>query len=205
MNHRFIIVDFGDRSQYEKIIANCRMFLEFVIAYLLSLGFQLSHKCNCVGGSSITRHSHYMRARCGNITIWRIQCKHCKAVFTVIPSFLMPYRAYNPETVKKALIAYHGGLSFENCAIIFNISGLALYRIICAFGRCSLPQMLTKVGVALPNHIWVDEKHTQCLDQKGYIPIVSSGHAIWHIDYIENTEKTTLKNLIELFKSNLAR
>jgi hypothetical protein len=35
--------------------------------------------------------------------------------------------------------------------------------------------------VPLPKHAQVDEKHTKCLGAKGYIPIVSSGHAFWHI------------------------
>lgn len=191
--NRSIVVDFGDRNSYENIIPNGKVFLELVIAYILSLGFQLVHHKYCTGGNCFTRHSHYARVRSGNITIWRIQCKRCKAVFTVIPSFLLRYFSCSAETAQKSLIAYHGGLSLENCAILFNISAMSLYRLICAIGKCSIPQVLCKAGVALPDHLWVDEKHTHCLENKGYIPIVSSGHLIWHIDYVDSLEETTLQ------------
>jgi hypothetical protein len=105
----------------------------------------------------------------------------------------MRYLSYRTEQVRDALIAYHGGLSFENCAICFNIATISLYRIICAFGKYSLSHILTKAAVPLPKHVQVDEKHTKCLGEKGYIPIVSSGHAIWHIDYVDYVDENVLE------------
>lgn len=197
--NRTIVIDFADENQYEDVISNCTVFIEFVIAYILSIGFQVVHNKYCTGGNCFTRHSHYLRVRCGGITIWRMQCKTCKAVFTIIPSFLMRYLSYRTKQVRDALIAYHGGLSFENCAICFNIAPLALYRIICAFGKYSLEHVLTKAGVPLPKHVQVDEKHTKCLGQKGYIPIVSSGHAIWHIDYVSSVDEEILEGSYQQF------
>jgi hypothetical protein len=40
----------------------------------------------------LTRHSHYARVRLGGLTIWRIQCTRCRAVFTVLPHFVLRYR-----------------------------------------------------------------------------------------------------------------
>ena len=54
-----------------------------------ALGFQLMHKATCRGGGCLTRHSHYLRLRLGGVTIWRIQCTTCKAVFTVLPHFVL--------------------------------------------------------------------------------------------------------------------
>jgi hypothetical protein len=59
-----------------------------VIAFILSLGFQLKHKATCSGGGCLTRHSHYLRVRLGGVTIWRLQCTTCHAVFTVLPHFI---------------------------------------------------------------------------------------------------------------------
>jgi hypothetical protein len=55
----------------------------------LSIGFQLAHKATCRGGGYLTRHSHYARVRLGGLTIWRIQCTTCHAVFTVLPHFVI--------------------------------------------------------------------------------------------------------------------
>src|SRR5262249_22303575 len=44
--------------------------VECVLAFLLTLGFQLLHKTTWRGGGCLTRHSHYARVRLGRLTIW---------------------------------------------------------------------------------------------------------------------------------------
>ena len=90
--NRTIVVDFQDEDTYHSLCRYGRAFIEFVVAFIMSLGFQLRHKCDCPGGFSLTRHSHYMRVRLNGLVIWRIQCKRCKAVFTILPHFVMRYR-----------------------------------------------------------------------------------------------------------------
>ena len=111
----------------------------------------------------------------------------------------MRYLSYRTEQVKNALIAYHGGLSFENCAICFNINAMSLYRIICAFGKYSIPAILHKTGIPLPRYAQADEKHTKCLQEKGYIPLLTSGHVIWHIDYVDSLDDEVLENSYQKF------
>jgi hypothetical protein len=86
--NRTITVDFRDEMAYFRLIEDCKAFLECVIAFILSLGFQLKHKATCGGGRSLTRHSHYVRGRLGGVP-WRIQCTRCRAVFTVLPHFVL--------------------------------------------------------------------------------------------------------------------
>ena len=81
--NRTITVDFNDDATYFQLLDDTKAFVEFVLAFLLSLSFQLHHKSTCNGGSSLTRHSHDARLRLGGLTIWRVQCTRCKAVFTV--------------------------------------------------------------------------------------------------------------------------
>jgi hypothetical protein len=87
-HNRTITVDFRDEATYFRLIKNGKASVEFVLAFLLSLGFQLKHQATCCGGGCLTRHSHYVRVRLGGVTIWRIQCTRCKAVFTVLPHFI---------------------------------------------------------------------------------------------------------------------
>ena len=153
------------------------------LAFILSLGFQLTHKSTCNGGDSLTRHSHYVRIRLGGLTIWRIQCTRCKVVFTVLPHFVLRYRTMRPDVARDALLATHGGLSLEWCATICHISSMALYRIICGFGQHSLVSVLTRCGLRLPAYILADEKHSRCLTAKVYLPTIVSGRVIWHLGY----------------------
>jgi len=181
--NRTITVDFQDRSTYFQLIHEGKAFVEFVFAFLLALGFQLKHKASCSRSGCLTRHSHYTRVRLGGLTIWRIQCTSCKAVFTVLPHFVLRYRRMRPDVARQALMATHGGLSLEWCATICNISPMALYRLICALGQQSLVAVLTRCALPLPVYLLADEKHSRCLSARVYLPTIVSGRVIWHLGY----------------------
>src|SRR6266568_1209877 len=184
--NRTITVDFQDEATYFQLLGDTQAFVEFVLAFLLSLGFQLLHKASCSEGGSLTRHSHYARIRLGGLTIWRVQCTTCKAVFTVLPHFVLRYRQMRPQVARDALLATHGGLSLEWCAVICNISPMALYRVICAFGQHSVVTVLTQCGLPLPTYILADEKHSRCLTEWVYLPTIVRGRVIWHLGYSES-------------------
>ena len=67
--NRTLTVDFNDEATYHQLCQDGRSFIEFVIAFIMSMGFQLKHKCSCPGGFRLTRHSHYIRVRLGGLTI----------------------------------------------------------------------------------------------------------------------------------------
>ena len=184
--NRTITVDFQNEATYVQLLGDGKAFLECVMAFLLALGFQLTHKVVCRGGGCLTRHSHYVRVRLGGLTIWRIQCTTCKAVFTVLPHFVLRYRTMRPDVARDALIATHGGLSLEWCAVICHTSPMALYRVICAFGQHSVVTVLTRCGLPLPRYILADEKHSRCLTERVYLPTIVSGRVIWHLGYSES-------------------
>jgi len=181
--NRTITVDFHDEATYFHLIDDRKAFVECVLAFLLALGFQLLHKATCRGGGCLTRHSHYARVRLGGITIWRLQCTTCRAVFTVLPHFILRYRQMRPDVARDALLATHGGLSLELCAVLYHISPMALYRLICALGQQSLVTALTRCGLPLPTYFLADEKHSRCLMDKVYLPTIVTGRILWHLGY----------------------
>src|SRR5215831_5342594 len=183
--NRTITIDFQNEATYFQLLGDGKTFLEFVCAFLLSLGFQLKHKATCSGGRCLTRHSHYVRVQLGGLTIWRIQCTECKAVFTVLPHFVLRYRPMRPEVARDALLATHGGLSLELCAVLYHISPMALYRLVCAFGHQGLVTVLTRCGLPLPAYFLADEKHSRCLTDKVYLPTIVCGRVLWHLGYVE--------------------
>src|SRR5262249_33430395 len=111
--NRTITVDFQNETAYLQLLGDGKAFVECVLAFLLALGFHLPPKTPCQGGGCLTRPSHYVRARLGGLTIWRLQCTACRAVFTVLPHFVLRYRSMRPEVARDALLATHGGLSLE--------------------------------------------------------------------------------------------
>src|SRR5438270_9302777 len=183
--NRTITVDFHDETTYFGLLGNPHAFVEFVLAFLLALGFQLLHKASCSASEGLTRHSHYARIRLGGLTICRIQCTSCKAVFTVLPHFVLRYRQMRPEVARDVLLATHGGLSLELCAVIGHISPMALSRLVCALGHQSLIAVLTRCGLPLPVYFLADEKHSRCLTAKVYLPTIVCGRVLWHLGYVE--------------------
>src|SRR5919108_1798194 len=181
--NRTITVDFWSEATYFQLLSDGKAFLECILAFIMALGFQLKHKATCRGGGCLTRHSHYARVRLGGLTIWRLQCTTCRAVFTVLPHFVLRYRQMRPEVARDALLATHGGLSLEWCAVICNISPMALYRLVCAFGCHSLVTVLTRCGLPLPVYFLADEKHSTCLRDKVYLPTIVRGRVLWHLGY----------------------
>jgi hypothetical protein len=151
--NRTITVDFNDAATYFELLTDGTAFVEFVLAFILSLGFQLHHKATCDGDGSLTCHAHYARVRLGALTIWRIQCTRCRAAFTVLPHFVLRYRRMRPEGARQAL------------------------------GQHSLVSVLIKCHLPLPAYILADEKHSKCLAERVYLPTIVSGRVIWHLGY----------------------
>ena len=183
---RTITVEFHDEATDVQLLGDGKALVEWVMAFILSIGFQLTHKATCRGGGCLTRHSHYVRVRLGGLTIWHLQCTTCRAVFTMLPHCVLRSRQMRPEVARGALLATHGGLSLELCAVIYQISPMALYRLVCALGQYSLVGVLTRCGLSLPTYFLADEKHSRCLIEKVYLPTLVSGRVIWHLGYTED-------------------
>jgi hypothetical protein len=198
--NRTITVDFQNEATYFHLLGDGKAFVELVIAFVMSLGFQLKHKATCHGGGCLTRHSHYVRVRLGGVTIWRLQCTTCRAVFTVLPHFVLHYRQMRPEVARDALLATHGGLSLEWCAVICHISPMALYRLVCALGQQSVVTVLTRCGLPLPTYFLADEKHSHCLTEKVYLPTIVTGRVIWHLGYTEDASAVAFTQSYQAFQ-----
>jgi hypothetical protein len=198
--NRTITVDFQDEATYFQLLGDGKAFVELVLAFILSIGFQLKHKATCRGGGCLTRHSHYVRVRLGGVSIWRLQCTTCKAVFTILPHCVLRYRQMRPEVARDALLATHGGLSLELCAVICHISPMALYRVVCAFGHQGLVTVLTRCGLPLPTYFVADEKHTRCLTTQAYLPTIVRGRVLWHLGYTRDASAVAFTQSYQEFQ-----
>jgi hypothetical protein len=101
---------------------------------------------------------------------------------------------------RDALLATHGGLSLELCAVICHLSPMALYRLVCAFGHQSLVAVLTRCGLALPVYFLADEKHSHCLRDKVYLPTIVHGRVLWHLGYTEDASAAAFTQSYQEFQ-----
>src|SRR5262245_22074646 len=95
-HNRTITVDFQDPSTFFQLVMEGQPFVELALPFILALGLHSTPSSTGRSRGSLPRHSHYARVRLGGLTIWRIQCTSCKAVFTVLPHFVLRYRRLSP-------------------------------------------------------------------------------------------------------------
>jgi hypothetical protein len=176
--NRTITADFNDKSTYFRLIQDRKALIGSVVAFILSTGFQLKHKAYCCGGFSLTPHSGYIRLHLSGLPIRRVRCTKCKAVFTILPRFVLRCLSMSPEDAEKALLATSGGLSLEVCAELLNITPMAIRRLLCAVGKTGLVTFLTRCALPLPRYFIADEKHSFCLKNKVYPATVVAGRVI---------------------------
>src|SRR5262245_16266253 len=201
--NRTITIDVRDEATDFRLVVDGKAFVEWVLAFVLTFGFQLKHRATCRGGGCLTRHSHDRRVRLSGMTIWRIPCTTCQVVFTVLPHVVLRDHALRPEVARDAPVATHGGLSLERCAVLYHLSPMALYRLVCAFGRQSLVTVLTRCGLALPPYFLADEKHSRCLTEKVYLPTIVHGRVIWHLGYTEEASAAAFsKSYVEFQRAS---
>jgi hypothetical protein len=105
-----------------------------------------------------------------------------------------------PEVACAALFATHGGLSLECCAVLYHLSPMALYRMLCALGQQSLVTVLTRCGLPLPVYFLADEKHSHCLTDKVYLPTIVTGRVIWHLGYTTEASTTAFTQSYQEFQ-----
>jgi hypothetical protein len=199
-HNRTLTVDFHAEATSCQWLDDGKALVEWVLAFLRALGFQLRHQATCHGGGCLTRHSHDVRVRLGKVTIWRLQCTTCRAVFTNLPPVVWRDRPMRPEVAREALLATHGGLSLERCAVLSQLSPMALYRLVCALGQQRLVRVLTRCGLALPVSFLADEKPSRCLTEQVYLPTIVRGRVIWHLGYTEEASTAALTQSYGVFQ-----
>jgi hypothetical protein len=105
-----------------------------------------------------------------------------------------------PDVARDALLATHGGLSLALCAVLYHISPMALYRLVCAFGHQSLVAVLTRCGLPLPLYFLADEKHSHCLTAKVYLPTIVRGRVLWHLGYTTEASAAAFTQSYQAFQ-----
>ena len=128
--HRTAIIYFGPTKQdYLKLVKaeSHRPYLDYAQPFLKEQLLLEMHDDGCNDSSCYTIHSQRMRSLQGwlgekeEIPICRVRCRCCRAVFTVLPSFIMRYRRQNTDCLGKLLEMNLGmGLTQRETATIYS-------------------------------------------------------------------------------------
>jgi hypothetical protein len=90
-------------------------------------------------------------------------------VYTVVPSFVLPYMAGDTDVVEKALFLRRFGVPFWALAYVFGHNDVYWQRLVVQFGRNDIVGATLKAPEHLPDHLLADEKHTRLNGEKAYV------------------------------------
>jgi hypothetical protein len=109
----------------------------------------------------------------------RIQLKTAdKRVFTIAPSFVMPYMRGLTAEMEKALFLRRFGVPFWGLTYVFGHNDMFWYRAEASLGNFSLTGTTVKDPQKLPQDLLADEKHTWLNGNRRYIAMTVGADCI---------------------------
>jgi hypothetical protein len=178
-----------------------------------------------------THHDAYLRwvqhfdGTRSPVTMVRVRCLECGAVFSIQPSFIVRYKRYDTDAIEKSmtlLFIAEGSYRMTNVSQALGIdtrhagtwlaleeaeplaiSPMALWGLVQWLGQLSPAQLNLALGVEPPTHVIEDEKHAKECGEKAYVPMVYAPKEalIWWVDYVDSVSEATLRDSLERFKA----
>jgi len=131
----------------------------------------------------------------------RIKLKATGKVFTVRPSFLLPYGIGRTEEVEKALFLRQWGVPFDALAYVFGRNAMFWYRAWLSFGRPNLVGTTVKQATLMPQDLVADEKITWLAGAEVVVPTTVGGGCVLGISLAKQTDSVSLQDAYGEFVS----
>jgi hypothetical protein len=188
---KHICVPFASEAQYQECMTDVAKYRQH-LAQSLEQHPELFPQAM---GQGYTFHDRY-RSRKQGVELRRIKLKVSKAVFTLRPSFLLPYLSARTEEVEKALYLRHWGVPFTALAYVFGRDAMFWYRAWLSLGRPNLVGTTVKSEDTMPQDLVADEKITWLAGEEGGVPTTVGGGCVLGISV---AQETTSEGLAEAY------
>lgn len=205
--NRTVIVYFGVFIQYLQIVGDKARYICIVAAAMAMA--TVEHKEGCTCSKGYTRHRSRKRTPKNfrgeryEVPIWQIRCLECKAVFTVLPSFLARYQRWDVDCLQKLLeinlimtSSYRHTLKILEYAqgeqLSWNPERM-LHVVHWLGDLIPLPCVLLRLGLTPPQTVIEDEKFVHENGAQTYVAFIAHQEVIWWIDYLKDTDEATLE------------
>jgi hypothetical protein len=193
---KHICVPFENEAQYHECVADVAHYRE----YLMKLSARHPELFPQAMGQGYTFHDRY-RSRKQGVELRRIKLKANGEVFTVRPSFLMPYCIARTEEVEKALFLRQWGVPFTALAEVFGRDAMFWYRAWLSFGRPNLVGTTVKRAETLPQDVVADEKITWLAGEEVVVPTTVGGGCVLGISVAAQATSASLQAAYGEFKA----
>jgi hypothetical protein len=185
-----------DNQTYSKIIYDAKLFREYLdgmnIKYpqIFPSGINQSYKLH-----DILPESQKMK----DIRLRRIA--YNGEIFTIAPSFILPYMMGYTEDVEKALFLRGFGVPYWGITYLYGKNDMYWYRVENHFGRNSIVGTTVKDPKNLPQDLIADEKHSWENGENIYIATTVANGCVLGASVAANADTDSLKEAYGNFKN----
>lgn len=189
MSRQHICLPFESEAHYAACVDNPAQYREY-LAMLIGSHPELFPRAMSAG---YTFHDWYASRKL-KLVLRRIKLKETGAVFTLRPSFVLPYLVARTEEVEKALYLRQWGVSFEALAYVFGRDAMFWYRAWLSFGRVNLVGTTVKVEAQMPHDLVADEKITWVGGQEVAVPTTAGGGCVLGVSVVAQSDTAGLQS-----------
>src|SRR5512134_636037 len=180
MGNKHICLPFASEGQYREYVDDPAQYRQY-LNEMLSQHPELFPQDMDQG---FTFHDAYVSGK-QDLIVRRIKLITTGAVFTLRPSFVMPYMIARTDEVEKALYLRQWGVPFDALAYVFGRDAMFWYRAWLSFGRANLVGTTVKEATTMPQDLVADEKITWLAGAEVVVPTTVSGNCVLGISVAE--------------------
>jgi hypothetical protein len=126
-------------------------------------------------------------------------------VFTIVPSFVMPYMSGYTDEVEKALFLRRFGVPYWGITYLFGKNDMHWERHVERLGRYDLLGTTIKSEQDLPSDLLADEKHTRINGEKAYIAMTVAEGCVLGVSIALGADTPSLTEAYSHFKHEAQR
>jgi len=133
------------------------------------------------------------RSRKQGVVLRRLKLKTTQEVFTLRPSFVLPYCSARTEEVEKALYWRHWGVPFAAVADVFGRDVMCWYRAWRSLGRPHLVGTSVKRADTMPQDLVAAEKLPWLAGEEIVVPTTVGGSCVLGLSVAQQTDRDSLE------------
>lgn len=126
-------------------------------------------------------------------------------VYTITPSFVLPYMMGNADDVEKALFLRRFGVPFWALTYVFGRDDMYWQRLMVRFGDTDIVGTTIKDRKHLPKDLLADEKHTRFNGDKAYIATTVGEDCVLGASIVLSADEEHLIDAYGQFKAEAQR
>ena len=185
---KHICLPFESEAHYRACVENRTQYREYLIE-MLAQHPEIFPQAMAAG---FRFHDTYRSRKQKALMLRRIKLTSTGEVFTLRPSFVMPYLVARTDEVEKALYLRQWDVPFEALAYVFGRDAMFWYRAWLAMGRPSLVGTTVKSPHRMPAHLVADEKITWLAGAEVCVPTTAGGGCVLGISLAQGEDTAAL-------------